>query len=220
MTSTFDSYEQEFKQNLSGALEQIQVIKDSFGDKRKLAKDASEKALDNAKQSLDQMNLEVREAKDRYPNTYPQLQSRLAKAKVDLDRCKKDQREALAATPDLGAQKAELFGNRGAHDFEDERDTASLIQREEQNLQTLRKAGQTLAEAETMGRDIIGNLDDQSSVLRRVANRVADIRASITRGDRRIRSMMSRAIVNRYLLWIIMGILLVVIVILVIAKFS
>jgi len=52
MTSTFDSYEQEFKQNLSGALEQIQVIKDSFGDKRKLAKDASEKALDNAKQSV------------------------------------------------------------------------------------------------------------------------------------------------------------------------
>lgn len=188
----------------------INQVPNLSGAEKKNLCNLTEKQIDEAKELLEQMELEVHSMSqsDKQKHT-----TRVKSFKTELGRLEKDLRKAKLNFRDE-AIREELFSLDDPRNSEDQR--TRLLDNTEKLERTSRKleAGYRMAiESEQMGQDIMDNLHRDREKIQRSRDRLKETDAYLGQSSRVLSAMMRRIIQNRFLLFIIGFILLSVIVV-------
>jgi vesicle transport through interaction with t-SNAREs protein 1 len=165
--------------------------------------------IDEARELLDQMDLEIHDIPS---DVRPQYKQRLTSYKHELERLKKDFKQAQVAIGDETMMRGELFKRDELHTSEDQR--ALLLD----NTDRLTKTSDTLdegyriaKETEDIGMDIIDTLQSDRDTLNRIRGRLRDTDSELSKGGRIVRRIGRRLIQHKIILAVVILVILVII---------
>ncbi|XP_071808628.1 vesicle transport through interaction with t-SNAREs homolog 1A-like isoform X1 [Asterias amurensis] len=208
--SAMEEFEHQFASISAEITTKINKIPQLSGNEKKQQSSSAERQLDEARELLEQMDLEIRSI----PSTDRQRYStRLRSYETELTRLEKDLRKAKIAFRDGEASRDELLGLDDGRQSEDQR--ARLLD----NTERLERSGKKLdagykmtVETEQLGQGILDNLQRDREKIQRSRARLRETDAGVGQSSRVLSAMMRRIIQNRILMVFLAVIFLVVIV--------
>jgi len=210
MSDLFSNYETEYLQLSQNVARQIQQIPNLSGEQKKSVVYSAEKNIDEAKQILQHMDLEIRSTPS--ASTKNQLNSKLKGYENDLIRIQRDFKAARSALPKDGG-RGQLFEGASNDDYS----SKSTDQRERllagneklsDSSAKLKRAQQTAVETEDIGAGILNNLYGQRDTLNRTRDNLKAADDNLSRSRRLINVMGRRVSTNKLILAFIILVLL------------
>ncbi|XP_068706250.1 vesicle transport through interaction with t-SNAREs homolog 1A-like [Montipora foliosa] len=200
MTDLFNHYEQQFGNISAEITARICKIPNLHGTSKKAAITDVQRCLDEARELIEQMELEVREVSGEEKS---KLGHRLKAYKNEMERFEQDLKKARVALSDQEGRN-ELLGGEDSHSSEDQR--ARLLD----NTERLERSGRHLeegykmcVETEQIGVDIMNNLQRDREVIERARDRTRQTDKNLSKSSRILTGMMRRVIQNRIIMAII-----------------
>ncbi|KAK0639286.1 t-SNARE [Cercophora newfieldiana] len=219
-TELFSSYEAEFKLVQADLTQKLDTIPDLSGEPRKAALSSAERALEEATELLDQMQLE----KQNVPSsTRTKLNQRLRNYTTDTDAYKRRLRS-------LADDRAALFGGSRYRDdpvgggpsdvqLEQRQQLLSGTDRLDRSTQRL-KASQALAnETEAIGASTLADLHRQRETIQHTTDVLLESEGYVDRSVKTLRGMARRMATNRIITIAIITILVLLIFAVIYSKF-
>ncbi|VDI17792.1 vesicle transport through interaction with t-SNAREs homolog 1A-like isoform X2 [Mytilus galloprovincialis] len=206
MASLIETYEQQYATLTAEITHNINNISSTRGAEKQKYVRQVEKLFDEAKELLEQMDLEVKDLttdRQKYRTRVKSYQVELTKLETDVRRAKLG----------IDSSRDELLGD-DTHDSEDQRrrllDNTEMLDRATRRIEHGYKV--TL-ETEQIGAQVIEDLSNQRESIQRSRSRLGEMNANLGKSSRLLSGMMKRIIQNRILLLGIGLILLIVIVV-------
>lgn len=192
-----EMYEQQYLNLTAEITSKIRNIPNLSGDEKKKVSLSVEKLMEETKELLEQMQLEV----PQLPATQQQKYGTwLNSYKSELNKLEKDLRKSKFAFSDSVYTREELFGE-DSHTSEDQRQR--LLENTEQlerSGRRLERSYQTTIETEDIGRGILDDLHSQRDILQKSRDRLRETNENLGKSSRVLSGMMKRIIQNRILL--------------------
>jgi len=210
MSDLFSNYETEYLQLSQNVARQIQQIPNLSGEQKKSVVYSAEKNIDEAKQILQHMDLEIRSTPS--ASTKNQLNSKLKGYENDLIRIQRDFKAARSALPKDGG-RGQLFEGASNDDYSskstDQRERLLAGNEKLNDSSTkLKRAQQTAVETEDIGAGILNNLYGQRDTLNRTRDNLKAADDNLSRSRRLINVMGRRVSTNKLILAFIILVLL------------
>ncbi|XP_071808629.1 vesicle transport through interaction with t-SNAREs homolog 1A-like isoform X2 [Asterias amurensis] len=186
--SAMEEFEHQFASISAEITTKINKIPQLSGNEKKQQSSSAERQLDEARELLEQMDLEIRSI----PSTDRQRYStRLRSYETELTRLEKDLRKAKIAFRDGEASRDELLGLDDGRQSEDQR--ARLLD----NTERLERSGKKLdagykmtVETEQLGQGILDNLQRDREKIQRSRARLRETDAGVGQSSRVLSAMM------------------------------
>ncbi|XP_035669867.1 vesicle transport through interaction with t-SNAREs homolog 1A-like isoform X1 [Branchiostoma floridae] len=207
MASLLDSYEQQYSNVTAEITNKIaKIVKLSGGEKRHMVTNV-EKQMEEAKELLEQMDLEVRDIPSKERQKYA---TRLKSYKTELGKLEKDFKKAKLHGG--AGSREELLGPDDPSHSEDQRtrllDNTERLERSGRKLE----AGYRMAvETEQVGADILENLHQDREKIQRSRDRLRETDSDLGKSSRILSAMMRRIIQNRIVLFVVIAVIILVI---------
>jgi len=210
MSDLFSNYETEYLQLSQNVARQIQQIPNLSGEQKKSVVYSAEKNIDEAKQILQHMDLEIRSTPS--ASTKNQLNSKLKGYESDLTRIQRDFKSARSALAKDGG-RGQLFEGASNDDYSskstDQRERLLAGNEKLNDSSTkLKRAQQTAVETEDIGAGILNNLYGQRDTLNRTRDNLKAADDNLSRSRRLINVMGRRVSTNKLILAFIILVLL------------
>jgi len=210
MSDLFSYYETEYLQLSQNVARQIQQIPNLSGEQKKSVVYSAEKNIDEAKQILQHMDLEIRSTPS--ASTKNQLNSKLKGYESDLTRIQRDFKSARSALAKDGG-RGQLFEGASNDDYSskstDQRERLLAGNEKLNDSSTkLKRAQQTAVETEDIGAGILNNLYGQRDTLNRTRDNLKAADDNLSRSRRLINVMGRRVSTNKLILAFIILVLL------------
>ncbi|XP_039632412.1 vesicle transport through interaction with t-SNAREs homolog 1A isoform X4 [Polypterus senegalus] len=194
MSSDFETYEQDFGTLTAEVTNRIGKIPKLGGDEKKQMVASVEKQLEESRELLEQMDLEVREIPVQSRGMYS---NRLKSYKQELEKLEKDFKRSRIAYSD--EVRNELLGDDGNSSesqlikLREER--AHLLdntERLERSSRRLEAGYQIAVETEQVGQEILENLHHDREKIQRSRDRLRETDANLGKSSRILTGMMRR----------------------------
>ncbi|XP_028810858.1 vesicle transport through interaction with t-SNAREs homolog 1A isoform X1 [Denticeps clupeoides] len=214
MSSDFEAYEQDFGTLTADITNKVGRIPKLGGEEKTQLVLNVDKQLEEVRELLEQMDLEVREIPAQSRAMY---NSRLRSYKQEMEKLEKDFKRSRIAYSD--EVRHELLGEDGNSSesqlikLREERahllDNTEKLERSSRRLE----AGYQIAvETEQVGQEILANLNSDREKIQRARERLRETDANLGKSSRILTGMLRRIIQNRILVFILGAILLLTIV--------
>ncbi|XP_068112674.1 vesicle transport through interaction with t-SNAREs homolog 1A isoform X2 [Hyperolius riggenbachi] len=195
MSADFQGYEQDYSVLTAEITSRIGRIPRLVGEEKKQMVINVEKQLDEAKELLEQMDLEVREIPVQSRGMYS---SRMRSYKQEMSKLEADFKRSRIAYSD--EVRNELLGDDG-NSSESQRahllDNTEVLERSSRRLE----AGYQIAvETEQIGQNILENLSQDREKIQRSRERLRETDTNLGKSSRILTGMLRRIIQNRLLL--------------------
>lgn len=219
MTDLFQSYENDFELTFSEIQDKISQVNESPADQQRPLLTAAERAVDEAKEILDQMAIEVQNIPS--SNRGP-CNAKLRKHRTDVDSALKQIRSLVDST-----DRRALFGDRHRQDAGSPENIA-LDQRQqllsgqaslERSSQRLRDSQRIANETESIGANILTDLRGQREQIVNSRNTLMEADSYVDKSIRTLRGMARRMATNRIITIAIIVVLLFLIILVIASKF-
>lgn len=200
MTELFNHYEQQFGNISAEITARICKIPNLHGSTKKSAVSDVERCFDEARELIEQMELEVREVSGEEKS---KLGHRLKAYNNEMQRFEQDLKKARVAFSDQEGRN-ELLGGEDSHSSEDQR--ARLLdntERVERSGRQLEEGYKMCVETEQIGVDIMNNLHRDREVIERARERTRGTDKNLSKSSRILTGMMRRVIQNRIIMAVI-----------------
>ncbi|XP_064643477.1 vesicle transport through interaction with t-SNAREs homolog 1A-like [Lineus longissimus] len=209
MASLMESYEQQYSNITSEITSRIGQIPNLSGSDKQAANANVEKLLDETKELLEQMDLEIRELQ---PKDRQKYSTRLKSYKTELSKLEKDLRKARITFSDDVRSRDELLGHDDSSYSEDQRqrllDNSERVERSSKRLDEGYRIG---LETEQIGAQILEDLSSQREAIQRSRDRLRETDAHLGKSSRVLTGMMKRIIQNRIVLLGIGAIVIIIV---------
>ncbi|XP_023695391.1 vesicle transport through interaction with t-SNAREs homolog 1A isoform X1 [Paramormyrops kingsleyae] len=214
MSSDFETYEQDFATLTAEITSKIGRIPKLAGEEKTQLVLNVDKKLEEVRELLEQMDLEVREMPAQSRGMY---NSRLKSYKQEMDKLEKDFKRSRIAYSD--EVRNELLEGEGASSenqlikLREER--AHLLdntERLERSSRRLEAGYQIAVETEQVGQEILANLHSDREKIQRSRDRLRETDANLGKSSRILTGMLRRVIQNRILIFVLGAVILLTIV--------
>ncbi|KAM8729818.1 vesicle transport through interaction with t-SNAREs homolog 1A isoform X1 [Sparus aurata] len=214
MSSDFEAYEQDFGTLTAEVTNKIGKIPKLSGEEKTQLVLNVDKQLEEVRELLEQMDLEVREIPIQSRAMY---NSRLKSYKQEVEKLEKDFKRSRIAYSD--EVRNELLGDDASSSenqlikLREERahllDNTEKLERSSRRLE----AGYQIAvETEQVGQEILSNLNSDREKIQRARERLRETDANLGKSSRILTGMLRRIIQNRVLVFILGAIILLTII--------
>ncbi|XP_028332309.1 vesicle transport through interaction with t-SNAREs homolog 1A isoform X1 [Gouania willdenowi] len=214
MSSDFEAYEQDFGTVTADITNKIGRIPKLSGEEKTQLVLNVDKQLEEVRELLEQMDLEVREIPIQ---SRPMYSSRLKSYKQEIEKLEKEFKRSRIAYSD--EVRNELLGDDAGSSenqlikLREERahllDNAEKLERSSRRLE----AGYQIAvETEQVGQEILSNLHSDREKIQRARERLRETDANLGKSSRILTGMLRRVIQNRVLLFFLGAIILVTVI--------
>ncbi|KAF6734713.1 Vesicle transport through interaction with t-SNAREs-like protein 1A [Oryzias melastigma] len=214
MSSDFESYEQDFGTTTAEITNKIGRIPKLSGEEKTQLILNVDKQLEEVRELMEQMDLEVREIPIQSRAMY---NSRLKSYKQELEKLEKDFKRSRIAYSD--EVRHELLGDDGGSSenqlikLREER--AHLLdntERLERSSRRLEAGYQIAVETEQVGQEILSNLHTDREKIQKARERLRETDANLGKSSRILTGMLRRIIQNRVLVFMLGAIILLTII--------
>ncbi|XP_007558312.1 vesicle transport through interaction with t-SNAREs homolog 1A isoform X1 [Xiphophorus hellerii] len=214
MSSDFETYEQDFGTITAEVTNKIGKIPKLSGEEKTQLVLNVDKQLEEVRELLEQMDLEVREIPIQSRAMY---NSRLKSYKQEVEKLEKDFKRSRIAYSD--EVRNELLGDDAISSesqlikLREER--AHLLdntERLERSSRRLEAGYQIAVETEQVGQEILANLHTDREKIQRARERLRETDANLGKSSRILTGMLRRIIQNRILVFVLGGIILLTII--------
>ncbi|XP_037611320.1 vesicle transport through interaction with t-SNAREs homolog 1A isoform X1 [Sebastes umbrosus] len=214
MSSDFEAYEQDFGTITAEVTNKIGRIPKLSGEEKTQLVLNVDKQLEEVRELLEQMDLEVREIPIQSRAMY---NSRLKSYKQEIEKLEKDFKRSRIAYSD--EVRNELLGDEASSSenqlikLREERahllDNTEKLERSSRRLE----AGYQIAvETEQVGQEILSNLHGDREKIQRARERLRETDANLGKSSRILTGMLRRIIQNRVLVFVLGAIILLTII--------
>ncbi|XP_078245662.1 vesicle transport through interaction with t-SNAREs homolog 1A isoform X4 [Pogona vitticeps] len=210
MSSDFEGYEQDFSVLTAEITNRIGKVPKLLGDEKRQMVSTVEKQLEEARELLEQMELEVREIP---PQSRGMYSNRMRSYKQEMDKLEADFKRSRIAYSD--EVRNELLGDDGNSSEIQRAHLLDNTERLERSSRRLEAGYQIAVETEQIGQEILENLSHDREKIQRARERLRETDANLGKSSRILTGMLRRIIQNRILI-VILGIIVVLAVIMVI----
>lgn len=200
MTELFNHYEQQFGNVSAEITARICKIPNLHGSAKKSAVSDVERCFDEARELIEQMELEAREVTG---EEKVKLANRLKAYSNEMKRFDQDLKKARVAFSDQEGRN-ELLGGEDSHSSEDQR--ARLLdntERVDRSGRQLEEGYRMCVETEQIGVDIMNDLHRDREVIERARDRTRATDKNLSKSSRILTGMMRRIIQNRIIMAVI-----------------
>uniref|UniRef100_A0A8C5TCK6 Vesicle transport through interaction with t-SNAREs homolog 1A n=1 Tax=Malurus cyaneus samueli TaxID=2593467 RepID=A0A8C5TCK6_9PASS len=195
MSSDFESYEQDFAVLTAEITGRIgKVPKD---EKKQMVANV-EKQLEEARELLEQMELEVREIP---PQSRGMYSSRMRSYKQEMGKLEADFKRSRIAYSD--EVRNELLGDDGNSSENQRAHLLDNTERLERSSRRLEAGYQIAVETEQIGQEMLENLSHDREKIQRARERLRETDANLGKSSRILTGMLRRIIQNRILIVIL-----------------
>ncbi|XP_026526493.1 vesicle transport through interaction with t-SNAREs homolog 1A isoform X1 [Notechis scutatus] len=198
MSSDFEGYEQDFSVLTAELTNRIGKIPKLVGDEKRQLVSSVEKQLEEARELLEQMELEVREIP---PQSRAMYSSRMKSYKQEMEKLDTDFKRSRIAYSD--EVRNELLGDDGNSSEIQRAHLLDNTERLERSSRRLEAGYQIAVETEQIGQDILENLNHDREKIQRARDRLRETDANLGKSSRILTGMLRRIIQNRILLVIL-----------------
>ena len=204
--SLLEDYEQQFGALTAEATSKINSIPNQSGQQRLSTVSDVNRVFDEAKELIEQMDLEVRELAS---SARASASARVKSYGEELVRLQKELRRSQVQMTDLARGRDELLGTNDPHHSQDQR-TLLLNNTDKLNNATSRlEEGYRMAlETEEVGRDIMENLHRDRETITRARDRLRGVDHDLGKSGRILNAMVRRIYQSRVILTVV-GLLMV-----------
>ncbi|XP_005996310.1 vesicle transport through interaction with t-SNAREs homolog 1A isoform X1 [Latimeria chalumnae] len=205
MSSDFEIYEQDFSTLTAEITSKVGKVPKLAGEEKKQMVAIVEKQLEEARELLEQMDLEVREIPAQSRGMYS---NRMRSYKQEMEKLETDFKRSRIAYSD--EVRNELLGDDGNSSesqlikLREER--AHLLdntERLERSSRRLEAGYQIAVETEQIGQEILENLHHDKEKIQRARERLRDTDANLGKSSRILTGMLRRIIQNRVLMFVL-----------------
>ncbi|XP_026098413.1 vesicle transport through interaction with t-SNAREs homolog 1A-like isoform X2 [Carassius auratus] len=207
MSSDFETYEQDFGTLTADVTNKIGRIPKLAGEEKTQLVLNVDKQLEEVRELLEQMDLEVREIPIQSRGMYS---SRLKSYKQEMEKLEKDFKRSRIAYSD--EVRNELLGDDGGSSESQRAHLLDNTERLERSSRRLEAGYQIAVETEQVGQEILANLHSDREKIQRSRDRLRETDANLGKSSRILTSMLRRIIQNRVLVFILGAIILLTIV--------
>ncbi|XP_066549639.1 vesicle transport through interaction with t-SNAREs homolog 1A isoform X4 [Amia ocellicauda] len=187
MSSDFETYEQDFGTLTADITNKIGRIPKLGGDEKKQMVVNVEKQFEEAKELMEQMDLEVREIPVQSRGMY---NSRLKSYKQELEKLEKDFKRSRIAYSD--EVRNDLLGDDGNSSESQRAHLLDNTERLERSSQRLEAGYQIAVETEQIGQEILENLHHDREKIQRSRDRLRETDANLGKSSRILTGMLRR----------------------------
>ncbi|XP_046888825.1 vesicle transport through interaction with t-SNAREs homolog 1A isoform X1 [Hypomesus transpacificus] len=214
MSSDFESYEQDFGTLTAEITNKIGKIPKLGGEEKTQLVLNVDKQLEEVRELLEQMDLEVREIPIQSRGMY---NSRLKSYKQEMEKLEKDfKRSRIAYSDEVrnellgedpGSSESQLIKLR-----EERAHLLDNTEKLERSSRRLEAGYQIAVETEQVGQEILANLNTDREKIQRARERLRETDANLGKSSRILTGMLRRIIQNRILVFILGAIILLTII--------
>ncbi|XP_002756646.1 vesicle transport through interaction with t-SNAREs homolog 1A isoform X5 [Callithrix jacchus] len=204
MSSDFEGYEQDFAVLTAEITGKIARVPRLPPDEKKQMVANVEKQLEEAKELLEQMDLEVREIP---PQSRGMYNNRMRSYKQEMGKLETDFKRSRIAYSD--EVRNELLGDDGNSSENQRAHLLDNTERLERSSRRLEAGYQIAVETEQIGQEMLENLSHDREKIQRARERLRETDANLGKSSRILTGMLRRIIQNRILL-VILGIIVVI----------
>ncbi|XP_042192606.1 vesicle transport through interaction with t-SNAREs homolog 1A isoform X2 [Callorhinchus milii] len=209
MSSEFESYEQDFGTLTADITHKTGRIPKLSGDEKKHMVGNVEKQMEEARELLEQMDLEVREIPVQSRGMFS---TRMKSYKQELEKLDKEFKRSRIAYSDEVNLRNELLGDDGNTSENQRAFLLDNTERLERSSRRLEAGYQITVETEQIGQEILENLHHDKEKIQRSRDRLRETDTNLGKSSRILSGMLRRIIQNRILIFILGGIILLTIV--------
>ncbi|XP_055649642.1 vesicle transport through interaction with t-SNAREs homolog 1A isoform X5 [Falco peregrinus] len=195
MSSDFESYEQDFAVLTAEITGRIGKVPKLVGDEKKQMVVNVEKQLEEARDLLEQMELEVREIP---PQSRGMYSSRMRSYKQEMGKLEADFKRSRIAYSD--EVRNELLGDDGNSSENQRAHLLDNTERLERSSRRLEAGYQIAVETEQIGQEMLENLSHDREKIQRARERLRETDANLGKSSRILTGMLRRIIQNRILI--------------------
>lgn len=203
MSAEFQGYEQDYGVLTAEVTNKIGKIPKLSGEEKKQMVVNVEKQLDEAKELLEQMDLEVREIPAQSRATYS---TRMKSYKQEMSKLEADFKRSRIAYSD--EVRNELLGDDGNSSESQRAHLLDNTERLERSSRRLEAGYQIAVETEQIGQSVLENLSQDREKIQRARDRLRETDTNLGKSSRILTGMLRRIIQNRVLL-VVLGIIIV-----------
>nr|XP_033797229.1 vesicle transport through interaction with t-SNAREs homolog 1A isoform X1 [Geotrypetes seraphini] len=198
MSSDFEGYEQDYAVLSADVTGKVARIPKLQGDEKKQMVATVEKQLEEARELLEQMDLEVREipvqSRGMYSNRMRSYKQEMSKLEADFKRSR------IAYSDEV---RNELLGDDGNSSENQRAHLLDNTERLERSSRRLEAGYQIAVETEQIGQDILENLNHDREKIQRARERLRETDTNLGKSSRILTGMLRRIIQNRILVVIL-----------------
>ncbi|XP_058043231.1 vesicle transport through interaction with t-SNAREs homolog 1A isoform X3 [Ahaetulla prasina] len=188
MSSDFEGYEQDFSVLTAEITNRIGKIPKLVGDEKRQLVSSVEKQLEEARELLEQMELEVREIP---PQSRAMYSSRMKSYKQEMEKLDTDFKRSRIAYSD--EVRNELLGDDGNSSEIQRAHLLDNTERLERSSRRLEAGYQIAVETEQIGQDILENLSHDREKIQRARDRLRETDANLGKSSRILTGMLRRS---------------------------
>ncbi|KAK3343092.1 t-SNARE [Neurospora tetraspora] len=217
-TELFKHYETEYQLVQADLVQKLDQISELTGEPRKAALSTAERALEEAGELLDQMNME----KQNVPSSSrTAINKRLRDYRSDVDKYRRKLQT-------LATDRSALFGGRytdnpgsssGDRHFEQRQQLLSGTDRLDRSTQRLKASQALAAETESIGASTLADLHRQREVIEHTTTILYESEGYVDRSVKTLKGMARRMATNRIITIAIITVLVLLIIAVIVSKF-
>ncbi|XP_014343992.1 vesicle transport through interaction with t-SNAREs homolog 1A isoform X2 [Latimeria chalumnae] len=198
MSSDFEIYEQDFSTLTAEITSKVGKVPKLAGEEKKQMVAIVEKQLEEARELLEQMDLEVREIPAQSRGMYS---NRMRSYKQEMEKLETDFKRSRIAYSD--EVRNELLGDDGNSSESQRAHLLDNTERLERSSRRLEAGYQIAVETEQIGQEILENLHHDKEKIQRARERLRDTDANLGKSSRILTGMLRRIIQNRVLMFVL-----------------
>ncbi|XP_044294796.1 vesicle transport through interaction with t-SNAREs homolog 1A isoform X7 [Varanus komodoensis] len=187
MSSDFEGYEQDFSVLTAEITNRIGKVPKLLGDEKRQMVSNVEKQLEEARELLEQMELEVREIP---PQSRGMYSSRMRSYNQEMEKLEADFKRSRIAYSD--EVRNELLGDDGNSSEIQRAHLLDNTERLERSSRRLEAGYQIAVETEQIGQDILENLSHDREKIQRARERLRETDANLGKSSRILTGMLRR----------------------------
>ncbi|XP_040217555.1 vesicle transport through interaction with t-SNAREs homolog 1A isoform X4 [Rana temporaria] len=207
MSAVFQGYEQDYGVLTADITNRIGKIPKLAGEEKKQMVMNVEKQLEEAKELLEQMDLEVREipaqSRGMYSNRMRSYKQEMSKLEADFKRSR------IAYSDEV---RNELLGDDGNSSESQRAHLLDNTERLDRSSRRLEAGYQIAVETEQIGQNILENLNQDREKIQRARERLRETDTNLGKSSRILTGMLRRIIQNRLLVFVLGIIILITII--------
>ncbi|XP_044294813.1 vesicle transport through interaction with t-SNAREs homolog 1A isoform X9 [Varanus komodoensis] len=185
MSSDFEGYEQDFSVLTAEITNRIGKVPKLLGDEKRQMVSNVEKQLEEARELLEQMELEVREIP---PQSRGMYSSRMRSYNQEMEKLEADFKRSRIAYSD--EVRNELLGDDGNSSEIQRAHLLDNTERLERSSRRLEAGYQIAVETEQIGQDILENLSHDREKIQRARERLRETDANLGKSSRILTGML------------------------------
>ncbi|XP_066478323.1 vesicle transport through interaction with t-SNAREs homolog 1A isoform X5 [Tiliqua scincoides] len=187
MSSDFEGYEQDFSVLTAEITHRVGKVPKLLGEEKKQMVSNVEKQLEEARELLEQMELEVREIP---PQSRGMYSSRMRSYKQEMDKLEADFKRSRIAYSD--EVRHELLGDDGNSSEIQRAHLLDNTERLERSSRRLEAGYQIAVETEQIGQEMLENLSHDREKIQRARERLRETDSNLGKSSRILTGMLRR----------------------------